>query len=524
MHGLIFIRADASSKIGSGHVMRCLTLADALSELSNKVVFICKDHSSNLINKIIDAGYEVKGLSATSGNDVDSPLAHAEWLGGTQEDDAVKTIAAIKSVDVDWMIVDHYAIDECWHKKIRPHVKRIFVIDDLGDRKHDCDILLDQNLGATKEKYQEMAPKDCELLLGPQYALLRPEFARWREKSLERRNYVKEPKNILVSMGGVDPQNITANVISELSKISALADVEVNVVLGGQSPHIDAIEMLAKKSSLKISVHVDTKQMAELMSQADLSIGASGSSSWERCALGLPTISYVIADNQKSIARELVKNGASITIQSTNYLSDAIGKITDSLNAFSLASAELVDGLGTSKVIDSLLFKRFSLSTDTEDLAAINLSRLSRSQLIDVLGARNHPLVRNAMFSKKQITEEEHFSFIEELSLNKSKQFFAIYNDGGLIGVIYFTAIDWELHEATFGIYANLGRKVKCIGNKLMLVAEYIVRKLRINYLTLQVDAENLRAIKLYEKWGFVRTESFEKCGRVFVSYKSELL
>ena len=330
--------------------MRCLALAEALSRPGNKVVFICKEHDSSLINKISDSGYEVKGLSVSTGYDVDSPLAHAEWLGGTQEDDAVKTIAAINSTIVDWMIVDHYAIDECWHKKIRPHVKRIFVIDDLGDRKHNCDILLDQNLGATKEKYQEIVPKDCELLLGPQYALLRPEFAQWREKSLERRKQVIKPKNILVSLGGVDSQNITTDVINELSKVSALADTEVNVVLGGQSPHIKAVEIAAKKASVKINVHVDIKRMAELMSQADFAIGASGSSSWERCALGLPSISYVIADNQIDIALALEKAGAIIFIREVTELSSKLTTVISNLKNMSIKASLVCDGFGVKRV------------------------------------------------------------------------------------------------------------------------------------------------------------------------------
>ena len=362
------IRTDASLIIGSGHVMRCLALAHALSELGNEVVFICKEHDSNLINKIIDSGYEVKRLPLTSANELGSPLTYAEWLGGTQEDDVEKTISAINSIEVDWMIVDHYALDDFWHKKIRPYVKRIFVIDDLGDRNHDCDILLDQNLGATREKYQEIVPKDCEFLLGPKYALLRPEFAQWREKSLERRKQIIKPKNILVSLGGVDPKNITTDVIREFSKIPTLADAEVNVVLGSQSPHSNAVELAAKKSPLKINVHVDTKRMAELMSQSDLAIGASGSSSWERCALGLPTINYVIADNQKRIAQELAKNGASITIRSNKDLLDAIRKINESLSAFSLASAGLVDGIGVSRVINSLLSECFAIANSTKDM------------------------------------------------------------------------------------------------------------------------------------------------------------
>jgi len=330
--------------------MRCLTLANALCELGHKVIFICKEHDSNLINKIMDSGYEVKGLSATSGNDGDSPLAHAEWLGGTQEDDAVKTIAVIKTVEIDWMIVDHYAIDECWHKKIRPYVKRIFVIDDLADRNHDCDILLDQNLGATKEKYRGIVPKDCELLLGPQYALLRPEFAQWREKSLERRRQVIKPKNVLVSLGGVDPKNVTTDVINELSRVSGLADTKVNVVLGSQSPHINTVEMAAKKSSLRINVHVDSLRMAELMSHADLAIGASGSSSWERCALGLPSISYVIADNQIDIASALEKAGAIILIREITELPSKLATAISNLKNMSIEASMVCDGFGLKRV------------------------------------------------------------------------------------------------------------------------------------------------------------------------------
>ena len=339
--------------IGSGHVMRCLTLADALSELGNKVVFICKDHNSNLINKIINSGYEVKVISVSLSNDVNSQLTHAEWLGGTQEEDADKTLAAIELFDVDWMIVDHYAIDEFWHKRIRPHVKRTFVIDDLGDRKHHCDILLDQNLGATLEKYQDIVPENCELLLGPQYALLRPEFAQWRNKTIERRRHVKIPKNILVSLGGVDSQNITTNVINELSKLSILADVEVNVVLGSQSPHINAVEIAAQKALLKVNVHVDSIRMAELMSQADLAIGSSGSSSWERCALGLPAINFVIAENQIGIALALESAEAAITIRGEDELSSKLNIAIQNLKKMSIEASLICDGSGVKRVSNS---------------------------------------------------------------------------------------------------------------------------------------------------------------------------
>ena len=516
---LFAFRVDASCAIGSGHVMRCLTLADSLSELGNEIVFICKEHDLNLINKITNFGYEVKGLYLDSSNDFNSQLQHAEWLGGTQEDDADKTLAAINA-EVDWMIVDHYALDECWHNKIRPHVKRILVIDDLGDRKHNCDILLDQNLGATKEKYQEMVSKDCELLLGPEYALLRPEFAKWRDKSIARRMHVAEPKNILVSLGGVDPQNITTDVINELSKLCALVDAEVNVVLGGQSPHMKAVEMAAKNASLKINVHVDSIRMAELMSQADLAIGASGSTSWERCALGLPAINYVIADNQKPIAEELVKNGASIMVKSARDLSDAVDLMRKSLNSFSLISAGLVDAMGTARVINCLLFKRFSILINDVNLTAEDLTTLPRKKIIEVLQARNHPDVRSKMFNKNIISLEEHLTFIENLLADTSSRQFMIRQDGYFVGVVNFRDIDWSNKSASFGIYANLFKKIGMAGDKLMIAADFIIKIMGLSSISLMVESVNFKAQKLYEKWGYKVVGSEKVNGLQYINYE----
>jgi len=516
----VAIRADASFKIGSGHVMRCLTLADALSELGSKVVFICKDHDSSLINKITNFGYEVKVLAVSSSKEVNSQLVHAEWLGGTQEDDAEKTIAAIKSIDVDWMIVDHYAIDESWHKKIRSYANRIFVIDDLGDRNHDCDILMDQNLGATLEKYKGKVPKDCELLLGPRYALLRPEFAQWRDKSLKRRRNTVEPKNILVSLGGVDQQNITTDVINELSKLPDYADAEVNVVLGSQSPHINAVESAAKKNPLNINLHVDSTRIAELMNQADLAVGASGSSSWERCALGLPTIGYVISDNQKPIAEELAKNGALIMVKSAKDLPDAIDEIKKSLNSFSLAAAGLVDAMGASRVIDCLLFKRFSILINGFNLTANDLTTLPRDKIIEVLEARNHPDVRSKMLNKNIISLEEHLAFVENLLADSTSRQYMIRQDEDFVGVVNFKDIDWVNKSASFGIYANLLRKVSTAGDKLMIAAEFIIKKIGLSSISLMVESGNFTAQNLYEKWGYEVVGSEKVNGLPYINYE----
>jgi len=519
----ITIRTDASLKIGAGHVMRCLTLADALFRQGNEVIFICKEHDSNLINKIIDSGYEVKAISVAPESYLDSSLAHSEWLGGTQEDDSEKTIAAISSIEVDWMIVDHYALDELWHKKIRPHVKHIFVIDDLGDRLHDCDLLLDQNLGATKEKYRDSVSKDCELLLGPEYALLRPEFVEWRERSLERRRYSAEPKNILVSLGGVDAQNITTDVINELSKTSSLADAEVNVVLGVQSPHIKAIKMAAKKSILEIKVHVDSKRMAELMSQADFAIGASGSSSLERCTLGVPSLTFILADNQKTNAKMLDEMQASIVITSQTELASTIRRLSKKLSIFSRNAAKVLDGLGLSRVVNKLVYNKVKvIFNDETELKILNLISLTATQHLEVLKARNHPNVKAAMFSTKEISFVEHKKFLDKISSDFRKKYYAVYESDSLIGVIYFTEINW-LYHASFGIYSNLIRRADHVGDKLMTVALSMANKFQFIYLSLEVDMKNYRAINLYEKWGFEKMHEYDSNSRTFIQYKKYL-
>jgi len=519
---LFLFRVDSSYEIGSGHVMRCITLANILSAKGNKIIFICKEHDSNLINRIKDLGYEVGRLALSKDNN-SSELAHYSWLGGSQDDDVKKTINFIKPYEIDWVVIDHYAIDYYWHKKIRPYTKNILVIDDLADRKHDCDLLLDQNLGSTAEKYKHLVPEKCKLMLGTKYALLRPEFVKWRDISINRRKNQIGIKNILVTLGGVDSQNITAGVLKVLSNIPHIKDAVVNVILGSQSKHIDNVQLEAKKSSLNITIHVNTNKVAELISQADIAIGAGGISAWERCVLGVPAIVFALAENQIFVVNQLQKKGISIFINSLDELTKAINKITNNLSLFSENSSNIIDGLGASRLLDYLTPNDYEILINGKKLTAKNFTKLSETKLLDILMVRNHPEIRKAMFSCKKISQSEHLSFVEKLHIDKSKQFFAIYQSDNLVGVIYFTNIDWDLHKATFGIYSNLFSKIKYAGNILMTAAEYICYRTGINNLTLQVAKNNLKAINLYDNWGFIKVESFEKHDRSFFSYKKVL-
>jgi UDP-2,4-diacetamido-2,4,6-trideoxy-beta-L-altropyranose hydrolase len=346
MSQLVFIRTDASLQIGSGHVMRCLTLAEALQDAGGTIAFITRNHLGNLNDYIKSKGFNVYSLPNLNESNMQQGLCgYEKWLGVKQEQDAKETIQALSGVHPDWLIVDHYALNEDWETHLRKNTSKLMVIDDLSNRQFDCDILLNQNLGSKKNDYQNKVPKNCQLLLGCDYALLRPEFAKLRKKALEKRKNTKKIKNILVSMGGIDNQNITYEILQQLND-----KFNIVVVLGGSSPWNEMIIDFSKDKN--IDVFINTNNMAELMLNADLAIGAGGSTSWERCCMGLPTLLFITADNQIDIAKNLEKRGA---IKIVNSLKKDLAVV---VNDFSLwrelfeNSKNLCDGLGPRKVID----------------------------------------------------------------------------------------------------------------------------------------------------------------------------
>jgi UDP-2,4-diacetamido-2,4,6-trideoxy-beta-L-altropyranose hydrolase len=379
----VALRVDASTEMGTGHVMRCLTLAEALREGGAEVEFICRELEGNLCDFIErKRHFTVHRLARPDeGRSSDSiRLAHAAWLEVDWQSDAEQTRGVLKRGQTpDWLIVDHYALDRHWEAEVRADVARIMVIDDLADRAHECDLLLDQNVLSDELRYDALVPEYCRMLLGPKFALLRPEFRLARERPQKRTD---RAKRVFVFFGGTDPSNETAKALRALHS-EEFANLEIAVVIGRECRHHTQLsELVASLPDATLYVQVDN--MAQLMSQADVAIGAAGATSWERCYLGLPSVISTIADNQRSIAAALARVGAVCYVGHYNEAgADDIARalrrlLSDSTLRRSMGDVakEIVDGKGAEHVIRAMSGYKITIVSDSDTWLQPYLDRL----------------------------------------------------------------------------------------------------------------------------------------------------
>lgn len=373
----IVFRADASLQLGSGHIMRCLTIADALKAPGVKCQFISRAHTGHLMEVIRQRGYEVISLAApllqsfstsqnfAGGTEESEPPPphepmHAGFLGVTWQADAQETVAALLGRLPDWLVVDHYALDRRWEEVVATCCKKLMVIDDLADRSHLCDLLLDQNLGRQPNDYAALVPTYCRVLTGPEYALLRPEFAALRTYSLQRRQGDPAIHQLLITMGGVDKDNVTGQVLQALNSCDLPSECRITVVMGLTAPWLQNVQELAAQMPWRTEVVVNVDDMAQRMSDSDLAIGAAGSTAWERCCLGLPTLMVVLAENQQLGAYALEAVHGAILIDTLSSIATQLPTAiialinSDLQSKMSLAASAVTDGHGVQKILRAM--------------------------------------------------------------------------------------------------------------------------------------------------------------------------
>lgn len=486
----VLIRADASVAIGTGHVMRCLTLAQALRERGASVTFLCRELPGSLNHYIEQQGFRVAPIPLDEDG---SWGADARY---TQE------VIAARGEHPDWIIVDHYGLDARWESALRPMAHRIMVIDDLADRTHDCDLLLDQNIVQNQASvYEKLIPTHATQLLGPQYALLRNEFAHMRATLRPRDGAVKR---ILVFFGGSDPTNESEKALAALST-SDFAGIVLDVVVGTSNPNREKIRALCASRPNTV-FHCQVSNMAELMAQADLSLGAGGTTSWERMALGLPALVLSVAGNQEQIAARLAMLGAQnylgknqdVSAKDIQAALERLMQTPADCAAMSAIAMELVDGLGASRVAAAM----------ASDTMQIELRRATEDDERKLYEWRNAAETRRYALDPSPIAWENHVRWFRASLVNADRYLLIGEMDGEAVGVLRY---DLEGGNAEISIYLVPGHSGRGVGTALLRAGSAWVRLNlpQASQIRAKILPENLPSRKAFAKAGYVESGDF---------------
>ncbi len=499
----IAIRADASNQIGTGHVVRCLALADALNQPQKNVLFLCKAHSNHLANLIKDRGYPVSLLNTSDLND--SAYAHSYWLGGTEDDDAQQSLEAITDHfggPVDTIILDHYGLAKPWETILREVCNSLVVVDDLSDRKHDCDLLVDQTFAKKERSYDGLLNPKSKRLVGEQFSFLRSEFTQYSIGQIQnhRKNVNLTSPKVIIMMGGMDPDDFTSQVAGILDKHPNLETV--SIILSSQAKHLDAVKTWVD-SNKKFKLFVSPNNIAQLLFEHDLAIGAFGGSTWERCRMGLPSLSLVIAENQRDIGRTLKQKNICelIDLPINQKQFDSALKNSLSSNIYFdrvNASLNVSDGLGLERVSKEILNLHQGLyirSADTDDLMTL-------------YAWVNSPERRNSAFNSQEVSLDQHKAwFKSKLSDPNSLIFIAMNPDGDAIGQLRFD-ID-EQACALVDIYIDKDAGGRGNGVKLLkLGASRLFEEKAVKQIKALVKLDNIASKKSFERSGFTQINS----------------
>jgi UDP-2,4-diacetamido-2,4,6-trideoxy-beta-L-altropyranose hydrolase len=477
------IRVDGSPRLGFGHLMRCLALADALRAAGSEVVFLCGSEAGHRNEFPVSKGYRVATLP---------PGRSAEW---SSREDAARTIALLDGLaPVDWMVVDHYGLSRDWEHAVRSHCGRLMVIDDLADRPHECDVLLDQNLSALRPgRYDGLVSGSCERLLGPEFALLRAEFRVARESARSRDGQVRR---MLVSFGAGDQADQTLLAIRAIDRI-AERRFAVEVVIGPDEQSARRVrEACAGRPGIR--VHCDVADMAAMIASADVAIGGGGVSMLERCCLGLPSLVVTLADNQESGARALAERGAIISLGRAERLDEASLEIAvaavlrapELLHHVSTQAWQLVDGRGAIRVARRLCGTPIGVRLATSD---------DRDRALEW---RNAEATRAGSFEHGRISADQHRTWFSAALSSDSRVLLIGETGAGPVGVLRY---DIEGSLASVSVYLAPDLHGRGLGPELLRAGDRWLRENlpKVSQVRAQILSSNAVSRAAFRSAGF---------------------
>jgi UDP-2,4-diacetamido-2,4,6-trideoxy-beta-L-altropyranose hydrolase len=364
----VAFRVDATPTIGSGHFSRCLALAQSMRGRlpEAEICFIAREVSPGFEVKLKQLGFALRLLPKTEltlpeeqANLKNSANEYLSSLNVSLESDAAQTAATLGQ-PVDLLVVDHYAIDRAWHLQLKSKAKRIFVIDDIANRSHEADLLLDQNLPAdAADRYSQLVPPSCAVLSGPQFALLDPQFEQLRRSLPERRT----GNRLLISLGGGDYFDAFRVAIKGAL---AAGGFQITAVVPSDRVRSSLDQSFSNKPNLDLRPY--TNSLPQLICENDIALGAGGVSNWERCCLAVPSVVVSLAANQERNAKALHQAGAAAYaggISAGESNDGVVAQIKDMLTLLrinesryremSSIAGSLVDGEGTARVTSKLV-------------------------------------------------------------------------------------------------------------------------------------------------------------------------
>lgn len=473
---LAVFRADASSGIGGGHVVRCLALATALREFGWRCLFVSCEGTTQTVPALEQSGCEIIEIPNTSSA---SPVALTSILTG----------------GCGRLIVDAYNLDADYEAAIRPWTRQIIAIDDLANRNHDCDVVLDQTLNRRPDEYAALVPPSCRLLLGTDFALLRPEFS---DRSRKRHSAAQQAvRKVLIAPGQTDPSHITGRAVEATQ--AALADAEIDIVIG--QPSANLLEELESRSgSIRLHLNVSAQAMAELVSGADLAIGSGGVSSLERCVLGLPSIVIVTAENQTHVATELERSGAVVVAGScadvsVSTLTKQISELANApkrLSKMSERASVICDGRGVFRAIAAMV-----PPAQTSDGTAVLLRAAEPCDAKIMYDWQSNADTRKYARNQHMPSFRDHKNWLNEKLANPSCLFTIAEVDNVPVGLL---RLDRAVEGAEISIVVEPESRGRGLGSAMLRLARALVPG---ETLLAYVKSGNRASISLFESAGF---------------------
>ena len=477
----ILVRADGDAEIGTGHVMRCLALAQAWRKSGGIVYFAAARINTALEKRLLQEEIAITKIKGV--------------VGG--KEDVSQTINLAKDCGAAWIVADGYHFGAIYQEQIKAAGLLLLLLDDYGHSEYYCaDYILNQNLAIDSAIYARREPT-THLLLGPRYALLRKEFLPWQ--AWERKIAASGHK-ILITFGGSDSHNVTGDILQSLADVQ-IDKLEVVAVIGSSNPHREKLQAMANNHPVSIRLVVDTSNMPELMAWADIAIAAGGTTTWELAFMGLPALVFILADNQRVVAEQLqsahlARNLGHYEKSSSKQVSLEIKNLLNLTTArieMSRIGRSLVDGLGRDRVC-------LHLRKGTLDF---RLARHEDSELIWQWA--NDPTVREVSFSSATIPWEDHVAWFRSMLVDPNCHFWLAFNKNGkAIGQVRFNT---NQQEATISVGLDRLHRGRDLGALLIWSAsQKLFHELPVVLIHAYIKPDNLASVRAFQKAGFEKT------------------